>query len=164
MKNPHRARIVPTPSPNPLFCSPAQPYTPPPPHMRPLAYLDPGVTPVRTPEIPRLYGDFGFTHPQRTAYSCDPTPDVHLVGLCSSKPDDDRGAIAPDVLAWLDDDLAQQHDRDRETIVMLHHSIIEHVPHETVNPMFSSFHVDNAPELKAILRRDGVRITLTGHL
>ncbi len=47
---------------------------------------------------------------------------------------------------------------------MLHHSIIEHVPGETVNPSFSWFHVENAPALKAILHRHGVRVTLTGHL
>jgi predicted phosphodiesterase len=162
--NHHKARELFTRFRKPVFCVSGNHDQPRPPHLRPPAYLDPGVTPVATPDIPRLYGDFGFTHPHRTAYSCNPTPDVHLVGLCSSKPDDDRGYLAPDVLAWLDDDLARQRDRDRETIVMLHHSIIEHVPHETVNPTFSWFHVENAPELKAILRRHGVRITLTGHL
>src|SRR5262249_2170123 len=148
----------------PVFCVSGNHDQPRPPHMRPVEYLDPDVEPVRTPAIPRLYGDFGFKNTQRAAFSCDPTPDVHLIGLCSSKPDDDRGYIPPDMLAWLDDDLSRQRDPARENILMLHHSIVEHVPNETGNPTFSWFHVDNAPELKAILHRHNVRVTLTGHL
>jgi len=148
----------------PVFCVSGNHDQPRPRELRPTEYLDPHVTPVRTPEIPRLYGDFGFSDTQRVAYSCDPTPDVHLVGICSAKPNEDRGYISPEVLAWLDHDLAQQRDPQRETMVMLHHSIIEHVPHETVNPTFSWFHVENSPELKALLRKHRVRITFTGHL
>ena len=162
--NHDRARELLTRFRKPVFCISGNHDQPRPAALRPRAYLDPHVTPVRTTEIPRLYGDFGFKNSQRTAYSCDPTADVHLVGICSAKPDEDRGYIAPEVLAWLDDDLAQQRDQDREIIVMLHHSIIEHVPGETVNPTFSWFHVENAHELKTILRKHGVRITLTGHL
>jgi 3',5'-cyclic AMP phosphodiesterase CpdA len=148
----------------PVFCISGNHDQPRPERLRPSAYLDPSITPVSTPEIPRLYGDFGFDSTQRTAYSCDPTPDIHLIGLCSSKPDDDRGSIAPEVLAWLDADLSRQRDRGRETVVMLHHSIIDHVPNESVNPAFSWFHVENALDLKAVLRKHGVRVTLTGHL
>ena len=148
----------------PVFCIAGNHDQPRPPRLRPTEYLDPNVSPVRAHEIPRLYGDFGFTHTERTAYSCDPTPDIHLVAICSSMPDEDRGYIAPEVLAWLDADLARQRDRGRETIVMLHHSIIEHVPGESVNPTFSWFHVTNAQDVKAILRKHGVRITLAGHL
>jgi predicted phosphodiesterase len=147
----------------PVFCVSGNHDQPRPAGLRPPEYLDPHITPVRTTDIPHLYGDFGFTSTQRTAYSCDPTPDVHLIGICSAKPDEDCGYIAPEVLAWLDADLAKQRN-GRETIVMLHHSIIEHVPGETVNPTFSWFHVENAHALKAILRKHGVRITLTGHL
>jgi 3',5'-cyclic AMP phosphodiesterase CpdA len=148
----------------PVFCVSGNHDQPRPPRLRPPQYLDPQVAPVRTPEIPRWYGDFGFDDPQRTAYSCNPTPDVHLIGLCSPKPDDDCGYIAPEVLAWLDDDLQRHHNSGRQTIVMLHHSIVEHVPDEAGNPTFSWFHVENAAALKAVLRKHGVRITLSGHL
>ncbi|HEX7409301.1 MAG TPA: metallophosphoesterase [Candidatus Binatia bacterium] len=132
--------------------------------LRPREYLDPDVAPVCTPDIPRLYGDFGFKDTRRTAYGCDPAPDVHLVGICSSKPDEDRGWIDPDVLAWLDDELERQRDPGRETIVMLHHSIIDHIPNESVHPFFAWFHVENATDLKAILRKHGIRLTFSGHL
>jgi 3',5'-cyclic AMP phosphodiesterase CpdA len=148
----------------PVFCVSGNHDQPRPAGLRPRKYLDPTVDQVTTPEIPGLYGDFGFRDTQLTAFSCDPTPDVHLVGLCSPKPDADCGWISPRVLAWLDDDLSRQHDPARETIVMLHHSIIEHVPGETANPTFSWFHVENADALKALLRRYGVRLTFTGHL
>jgi predicted phosphodiesterase len=148
----------------PVFCVSGNHDQPRPERLRPAELIDPNVAAVSTPEIPRLYGDFGFADTQRTVYSCDPTPDIHLVGLCSAKADDDCGYISPEVLAWLDNDLSRQRDRGRTTIVMLHHSIVEHVPHETVNPMFSWFHVENAPELKTLLRKHDVRITLTGHL
>jgi predicted phosphodiesterase len=132
--------------------------------VRPPAYLDPDVVPVATPDIPRLYGDFGFKQTRRTAYSCDPTPDIHLVGICSPKPDQDRGWVAPDVLAWLDHDLETHRNGGREPIVMLHHSIVDHVPGESINPTFAWFHVENAAELKAILHKHGVRLTFAGHL
>lgn len=162
--NHDRARELFTRFRKPVFCISGNHDQPRPAGLRPPEYLDLSITPVRTTEIPRLYGDFGFKNTQRTAYSCDPTPDVHLVGICTAKPDEDRGYIAPEVLAWLDNDLAQQRDRARETIVMLHHSIIEHVPGEAVNPTFSWFHVENAQALKALLHKHDVRITLTGHL
>jgi 3',5'-cyclic AMP phosphodiesterase CpdA len=148
----------------PVFCVSGNHDQPRPKHLRAPELLDPRVTPVRTEQIPGLYGDFGFDSTRRTAYSCDPTADLHVVGICSAKPDADGGHITPEVLAWLDDDLSRQRDPARETVVMLHHSIIDHVPNESVSPTFSWFHVDNAPALKDVLRRHGVRITLTGHL
>lgn len=148
----------------PVFCVSGNHDQPRPAHMRPAEMLDPDVVPVRAAQFPRLYGDFGFKDPQRAAYSCDPAPDLHLIGLCSPKLDDDRGYISPEMLAWLENDLATQRDPQRETIVMLHHSIIDHVPGEAVDPSFSWFHVDNAQALKDLLRRYRVRVTLTGHL
>jgi 3',5'-cyclic AMP phosphodiesterase CpdA len=148
----------------PVYCISGNHDQPRPAKLRPPEFLDPDVTAVRTAEIPRWYGDFGFKNTQRTAYSCDPAPDIHLVGICSSKPDEDCGYIAPETLAWLDDDLSRQRDPQRQTVVMLHHSIIDHVPDESVNPMFAWFHVENAADLKAVLRKHGVRLTLTGHL
>lgn len=162
--NHERARALLTRFRKPVFCVSGNHDQPRPPAKRPLHLLDPDVTPVATAEIPRLYGDFGFKDTRRTAYSCDPTPDIHLVGLCSPKLDDDCGEISPEVLAWLDDDLSRQRDRERETVVMLHHSIVDHVPGERFDPNFSWFHVENSEALKAILRKHGVRITLTGHL
>lgn len=132
--------------------------------LRPQEYLDPNVTVVGAAAIPGMYGDFGFKDPELPAYSCDPTPDVHLVGICSAKPDEDCGWISPRVLAWLDEDLSRQRDPKRHTIFMLHHSIIDHVPGESVSPVFSWFHVENSPQLKDLLRKHGVQVTLSGHL
>ena len=162
--NHERARELLTRFRRPVYCISGNHDQPRPPSLRPVEFLDPDVTPVRAAEIPRWYGDFGFKDTQRAAYSCDPTADIHLVGICSSKPDEDRGYIVPEILAWLDEDLSRQRDPHRHTVVMLHHSIIDHVPDEAVNPMFSWFHVENAAALKAVLRKHGVRLTLTGHL
>lgn len=159
-----RARELFTGFRKPVFCISGNHDQPRPPRLRPVHLLDPDVEPVRTPDIPRLYGDFGFDQTSRTAYSCDPAPDIHLIGLCSAKPDEDRGYIASDILGWLDDDLTHNARSGREPIVMLHHSIIEHVPGERVNPHFSWFHVENVEALKAILHKHRVHVTLTGHL
>ncbi len=162
--NHQRARELLTRFRAPVYCISGNHDQPRPATLRPPEFLDPTVVPVRADEIPRWYGDFGFKNTKHTYYSCDPAPDLHLVAICSSKPDEDRGYIPPETLAWLDEDLARQRDPQRHTVVMLHHSIIDHVPAESANPMFSWFHVENAAELKAILRQHGVRITLTGHL
>ncbi len=148
----------------PVFCVPGNHDQPRPPHLRPVEFLDPSVEPVRAHDIPRLYRDFGFQRDDLLAFSCDPTPDIHLVGLGSVKPEEDRGAIEQRVLAWLEDDLSRQRDPQRHTVLFLHHSIIEHVPGERVNPTFSWFHVENSDELKRILHKHRVRLTFSGHL
>jgi 3',5'-cyclic AMP phosphodiesterase CpdA len=148
----------------PVYCVPGNHDQPRPPELRAPALLDPDAPPLAAAEFPHLYRDFGFTGARVAGYSCDPSPDVHLVALCSPKRDEDRGYIDAATLAWLDTDLAAQRDPQRHTIVMLHHSIVDHVPGESVNPTFSWFHVENAPELKAVLDRHGVRLTFTGHL
>lgn len=162
--NHDRARELLTGFRKPVYCVSGNHDQPRPAKLRPPELLDPHVTPVRTDEIPRLYGDFGFKDTRRTAFACDPTPDIHLIGICSSKADADCGWVSPETLAWLDDDLSQQRDPRRQSILMLHHSIIEHVPGEKTNPTFSWFHVENADALKAVLRKHEVRVTLTGHL
>ncbi len=162
--NHDRARELFTRFRRPVYCISGNHDQPRTERLRPKQYLDPDITPAHTADIPRLYGDFGFTRTDFPAYSCDPTPDIHLIGICSAKPDEDRGYIAPAVLAWLEDDLARQRGTGREIIVMLHHSIIDHVPGEATDPNFSWFHVENAAALKSVLRRHGVRVTLTGHL
>ncbi|HVM96811.1 MAG TPA: metallophosphoesterase, partial [Candidatus Acidoferrales bacterium] len=43
----------------PVFCVSGNHDQPRPPKLRPIEYLDPDVAPVRTDQIPRLYGDFG---------------------------------------------------------------------------------------------------------
>ncbi|MBI1818197.1 MAG: metallophosphoesterase [Deltaproteobacteria bacterium] len=148
----------------PVFCVPGNHDQPRPAKLRPPHYLDPAVRGLTVHDFPRCYGDFGFDSPTRLAYSANPTPDVHLIGLCSPAPEYDYGEIPSDVLAWLDDDLGRERGSGREPIVMLHHSIIDHVPGESMSELFSWFHVRNATALKTILHRHGVRITLSGHL
>lgn len=148
----------------PVYCVPGNHDQPRPPHLRPVAHLDPAVRPLRTEELPWIYRDFGFQRGDVLAYSCAPTPDIHLVGLCSAKPDEDRGHIPARTLAWLEEELARKRDPNTHVIVMLHHSIVDHVPGERVNPTFSWFHVENSDELKDILRCHRVRVTLSGHL
>ncbi len=162
--NHDRARELLTRLRRPTYCIPGNHDQPRPEALRPLDYLDGDVELVRLREIPRLYGDFGFDDSGRLAYSADPAPDVHLVALCSPKPDSDHGEISDAVLAWLEEDLREARHAGREVVLMLHHSIVDHVPGEATSPMFSWFHVINAPALKQVLRRHGVRLTLSGHL
>lgn len=148
----------------PVYCVPGNHDQPRPPALRPTAYLDPDVRPVFAHEIPRWYRDFGFQQDDLLAFSCDPTPDIHLIGLSSAKPGEDKGAIDPRLLAWIEADLERQRDPHRHTILFLHHSIIEHVPGERTNPTFSWFHAENSDDLKRVLRKHRVRLTFSGHL
>lgn len=162
--NHDRARELLTLFRRPVYCVSGNHDQPRPPDKRPLALLDPDVHAVETRDIPRLYGDFGFKQLTKAFYSCDPTPDIHLVALCSPKLDDDRGYITAEMLAWLEDDLSRQRDPACETIVMLHHTIVEHVPGERVDPTFAWFHVENYGALLDVLHRHRVRLTVSGHL
>lgn len=116
-------------------------------------------------DFPPLYQQFGYGNSQQMYYSCEPVPGVQLVALNSNQFDPQGkqlGCLDPEQWQWLENALPQW--RDRFIIVMIHHNVLEHFPHQSTHPLGRRYMLDDAARLRALLRANGVQLTLTGHL
>lgn len=104
----------------------------------------------------------GFTGPV-SHWSLDPVPGVHMIGLDSTRVGDWGGKLTGAGLDFLDRDLTAN--RDKLTIVLLHHLLLPYTKAEQNNEKgFEKFVLDNAEEVNALLQRHGqVAMTLSGH-
>ncbi len=112
-----------------------------------------------------LYQQFGYGNPQQLYYSCELVPGVQLVALNSNQFDlqgKQLGCLDEEQWQWLETSLPQW--RDRFVIVMIHHNVLEHFPHQATHPLGRRYMLDDAARLRALLRANGVQLTLTGHL
>ncbi len=98
-----------------------------------------------------------------THWGLDPLPNVHLVGLDSSITGDWGGRITQTGLDFLKKDLAVN--PDKFTILLLHHQLTAYTePEKTGENDFDKFVLDNADEVKSILKQNPqVAVTLSGH-
>ncbi|MEM8640927.1 MAG: metallophosphoesterase [Cyanobacteria bacterium P01_G01_bin.54] len=136
-------------------------------------------------EFPTTYADFGYHGSARdneagsnpagnndvgdTAlppwYHQELTPGLHLVGLNSNQFEADgtqQGYLDDRQLAWIERTLQQL--QDVFVIVMAHHNSVEHLPDQLTHPMGRRYMLDNAPQVRQVLRQGGVQLVLTGHL
>lgn len=144
------------------------------------AYVIPGNHDVPVPEadhqsigwgeFPSYYWKFGYGQaemPKANAlyYSTAIAPGVRLIGLNSNQFDPSGrqiGAMDEAQLTWLEDCLAQA--QDELVLVMIHHNILEHFPHQAQHPIGQRYMLENAPALLKILRKHHVQLVFTGHL
>jgi hypothetical protein len=47
---------------------------------------------------------------------------------------------------------------------MIHHNVVEHLPNQSSHPMANRYMLENAAELRQLLKRYGVKLVFTGHL
>ncbi|MCX8207442.1 MAG: metallophosphoesterase [Methanothrix sp.] len=108
----------------------------------------------------KIYEGHGYQG-ERSWYSVDPVPGLHLVALDSasdpSLSDTWGGNISKEQLSWLESDLNQS--QDKTIIVMSHHALINHTGKNE-----SNWYIGNRNTVKDILRKYGVQIVFTGHL
>jgi len=94
-------------------------------------------------------------------YSVDPAPGVHLVSLDSASDrahlGDWGGAISPEQVQWLDQDLAGN--AGKMVIVMTHHALIHHAGVDD-----KLYYMDNADQVKHVLNKHGAHLAITGHI
>ena len=129
--------------------------------------LDPDAEIVDADELPTLYeaywGPGGKTH-----YSLGPAPGIQLIALDSTRYQDHGGEIDETQLAWLREELEAANRRGRLPIVMLHHCVAVHVPGivegQPLYPLLPDTMIDNAEEVKSVLKEFGVPFVLSGHL
>lgn len=117
-------------------------------------------------EFPATYAGFGYSGDlQPPWYHRELTSGLHLVGLNSNQFEADgsqQGYLDEPQLAWLAETLTQL--RDAFVLVMVHHNSVEHLPDQLTHPLGRRYMLDNAPQVRQVLKQGGVQLVLTGHL
>ena len=129
--------------------------------------LNPDADIVNAYELPTLYETY-WGLGGKTYYSVGPAPGIQLIALDSTRYQDHGGEIDETQLAWLRKELEAAEQRDRLPIVMLHHAVAVHVPGivkgQPLYPLLPDTMIDNAEEVKSVLKEFGVPFVLSGHL
>ncbi|HIK17054.1 MAG TPA: metallophosphoesterase [Leptolyngbyaceae cyanobacterium M33_DOE_097] len=116
-------------------------------------------------DFPRLYQDFGYTNPDWFHYTQQVLPGVRLIGLNSNTFDANgkqMGQLDAAQLQWLEQVLAAH--AHEFVMVMIHHNVVDHLPHQSKHPLGQRYILNNAAVLRQILRKAGVQLVFTGHL
>ncbi|HIK11036.1 MAG TPA: metallophosphoesterase [Oscillatoriaceae cyanobacterium M33_DOE_052] len=117
-------------------------------------------------DFPKYYRHFGYQNPHQLYYTCHVLPGVRLIGLNSNHFDEEGkqiGRLDDTQLAWLQEVLAAKA-ADELVLVIVHHNVIEHLPDQAQHPMGRRYMLENAPQLRQILRNAGVELVFSGHL
>jgi 3',5'-cyclic AMP phosphodiesterase CpdA len=115
-------------------------------------------------EFPGYYRYCGYGGENRLYYTQQILPGVRLIGLNSNifHQDKQLGCLDGEQMEWLEGVLAEA--TEPLVMVMVHHNVIEHLPNQAQHPLGRRYMLDNAPELRQLLRRYGVQLVFTGHL
>ncbi|MFN5857735.1 MAG: metallophosphoesterase family protein [Pseudanabaenaceae cyanobacterium] len=136
-------------------------------------YVIPGNHDVPTPEslahFAPHYTQFGLTEGKTNSgklyYACEILPGLRLIGLNSNQFDDHGalyGAVDDEQIRWLKEILKDQN--YDETIVMIHHNVLEHIHEQSQNGLGVRYMLSNSAELCGMLQAAGVKLIFTGHL
>lgn len=126
---------------------------------------EPTDTAIAAREFPRYYRDCGYREGDRLYYTQEILPGVRLIALNSNEfaPDGKQlGRLDDEQMAWLRELLPTL--SDRLILVAIHHNIVEHFPGQAQHPLSRRYMLDNAPELRQLLREYGVNLAFSGHL
>ncbi|MGK7909320.1 MAG: metallophosphoesterase [Synechococcus sp.] len=138
-------------------------------------FLIPGNHDIRSPQtsehsiglsdFAHYYRDYGYGHPSQLYYTCSPVPGVRLIALNSTMFDcngQQLGRLDDAQLLWLEEVL--EYLGNELAIVVIHHNVLEHLPNQSKHPMGRRYMLDNARQLRQMLKDAGVHLILTGHL
>ena len=119
-------------------------------------------------EFPNFYRRFGYEDTSRPYYTHEILPGVRLIGLNSNTFDLEGkqvGRMDESQLQWLRQTLSKsQTTNDELVMVMIHHNVLEHLPHQSTQGLGQRYMLENACELLGILRAYNVNMVFTGHL
>jgi predicted phosphodiesterase len=122
-------------------------------------------TTIGLADFPHYYHQFGYQDRDRCYYQQEILPGVRLIGLNSQQFDRDgrqQGYIDQEQFSWLEEVLTRS--SPSLTIVMVHHNVVEHIPNQSEHSLGRRYMLDNAPQLRELLQRFGVKLVFTGHL
>lgn len=124
-------------------------------------YAHPGKPGISKAEIIFSFQGHGFQE-NYGWYSLDPVPGLHAVFLDSTMSNSHGGHIPKIELDWLDKDLYEN--RDKLTIVFLHHLLVPAYPFNETGQWKRIIMVENANEVRALLKKyPQVQFVISGH-
>jgi len=116
-------------------------------------------------EFSRYYQGFGYDRSHRLYYNHFLAPGVRLIGLNSNTFDREEkqlGYLETEQIQWLVTELDRY--GDELVILMIHHNVLEHLPHQSSHPLGQRYMLSNAPALLEKLNPAQVPLIITGHL
>lgn len=129
---------------------------------------------VTAAEFAAIYRDFGYAaalerDPDSLGYLAEPVPGLWLLALDSCRWRDNDpgghpitgGAYTASTLAWIEDVLARARRAGRAVIVMQHHGVLEHYPHNA--DFYPAYLVDDHEAVAEMLSAYGVQLVFSGH-
>ena len=123
---------------------------------------------IAADEFPGFYRRFGYDNTSHHYYTHKILPGVRLIGLNSNTFDVNGtqiGRMDEAQLDWLRLTLLKSEAaKDDLVMVMIHHNVLEHLPHQSTQGIGQRYMLENAAELLGILRAYNVNIVFTGHL
>lgn len=123
---------------------------------------------IAADKFPGFYRKFGYEDTSHHYYTHKILPGVRLIGLNSNTFDVNGtqiGRMDEAQLDWLRLTLLKSEAaKDDLVMVMIHHNVLEHLPHQSTQGMGQRYMLENAAELLGILRAYNVNMVFTGHL
>ena len=117
-------------------------------------------------DFPLYYSQCGYQqHTHNLDYTCELAPNLQLIALNSNHFDAEgrqRGLLKDEQLQWLEENLKTL--KNKMVMVMIHHNVIEHIPDQTNHILGKRYMLDNAVQLRSLLKQYGVKFIFTGHL
>ena len=113
------------------------------------------------------YQQCGYKNPECLYYTDRVLPGVRLIALNSNIFDADGnqlGRLDEVQLHWLEDVLLTATANDELVLLMVHHNVVEHLPDQSNHSMGRRYMLDDAKDLRELLRKYGVQLVFTGHL
>lgn len=131
---------------------------------------------VTSEEFAGIYTNFGYgsdsnRDPNSLSYTCEPIPGLMILGIDSniySQSSDaevtyhTEGAVKPETLEWIKQQLAKAQNNGKRVIAMMHHHLVEHIDGEAL--LLSNYIVDKHYDIAQMLHDGGVKVVFTGHL
>lgn len=116
-------------------------------------------------DFPQYYRKFGYETSQELYYTLQVLPGVRLISLNSNYFNAQGqlvGRLDDSQMNWLQQVLAKA--EEEVVFVMVHHNVIEHIPHQSRHQLGQRYMLENAPDLLQLLQDFGVQLVFTGHL
>lgn len=142
-------------------------------------YLDDIATPVpnvTSDEFAQIYHDFGYNDnsqrdPNSLSYTREPVPGLVLLcidsNIYAANRDEEEqyhsnGAVKPETLDWIGQQLAEAQKGGKRVIAMMHHHLVEHIDGEA--KLLPNYIVAHHDQVAQVLKESGVKAVFTGHL
>lgn len=116
-------------------------------------------------DFPKIYQSYGYGNREELYYSQEILPNLVLIGLNSNQFDGEGrqlGYVDEKQLCWLEEELKRY--QDKLIFVMIHHNVIEHLPHQRDHDLGKRYIINNSHRLINLLHSYGVHFVFTGHL